>query len=72
MSYYDARGVSRIFDMTFNNGIWKSWREDSDFYQRFEYMISKDGNSIEGKGEISHDSGKTWDHDFNITYTRLK
>jgi hypothetical protein len=72
MFYYDSRRVSRIFEMSFDKGVWKFWREDSDFFQRFEGKINKDGDSITGKGEISHDGGKKWEHDFNISYTRIK
>jgi hypothetical protein len=72
MLYHDKRGVSRIMDMSFENGIWKHLRLDSDFSQRFEGIVSKDGNVITGKGEASMDGGKTWKHDFSITYTRIK
>src|SRR6266702_586813 len=44
--YYDARGVSRIYEMSFSQGVWKLWREDPDFFQRFEGKISADENSI--------------------------
>jgi hypothetical protein len=56
--------------MSFADGIWKFWREDSDFFQRFEGKISEDGNSIIGSGENSYD-GKNWEHDYDITYTRI-
>lgn len=71
MFYYDVRGVSRIFEMSYENSIWKFWREDHDFYQRFEGKISEDKQTIIGKGEISHDGGKSWKHDFDISYTRV-
>jgi hypothetical protein len=67
---YDSRGVSRTFDMGFSKGVWKFSREDPDFFQRFEGIVNKD--SITGKGENSYDSGKTWEHDFDMTYTRIK
>ncbi len=35
MFSYDSRGVSRIYDMSFENGVWKFWREDSDFFSTF-------------------------------------
>jgi hypothetical protein len=71
MLYYDARGVSRYQEMSFENNVWKFWRNGSDFFQRFVGNISEDGNTITGKGEMSHDGGKTWEHDFDITYTRV-
>lgn len=70
MFYYDSRGVSRIFEMSFKDNIWKFWREDSDFFQRFEGKISEDGNVIIGKGENSED-GREWEHDYDITYKRI-
>jgi hypothetical protein len=72
MLYYDVRGVSRIMEMSFESGIWRHLRLDSDFSQRFEGIVSKDGDVINGKGEVSKNSGKTWVHDFSITYTRIK
>ena len=67
---YDSRGVSRIFDMQFSESVWKFSREDKDFFQRFEGTVKED--SITGKGENSNDSGKTWEHDYTLTYTRVK
>jgi len=72
MLYYDLRGVSRIMDMSYENGIWKYIRLDSDFSQRFEGLVSKDTNVISGEGEVSKNNGRTWVHDFSITYTRIK
>jgi hypothetical protein len=70
--YYDSRGISRFFEMSFENRVWKFSRKGADFYQRTEYTISEDGNSIVGHGEMSHDEGKEWKHDFSITYTKQK
>jgi hypothetical protein len=72
MLYYDVRGVSRVFEMSFANGMWKYYRLDPDFSQRFEGIVSKDGNDIKGKGEMSKNGGKTWQHDFSLTYTRIQ
>ena len=69
--YYDDRKVSRIYEMSFSNNIWKLWRETSDFSQRFEGNLSPDGNKILAKWEKSSD-GQKWEHDFDVTYTRLK
>jgi hypothetical protein len=71
MFYYDSRGVSRIYEMSFGQGVWKLWREDPDFFQRFEGRISADGNSITASWEIAVD-GTEWKHDFDITYTRSR
>lgn len=72
MLYYDVRGVSRLLDMSFENGIWKFSRNDPEFSQRFEGRVSDDENTITGSGDASHDGGETWEHDYSITYTRIK
>jgi hypothetical protein len=72
MLYYDERGISRIMEMSFEKGIWKYVRLNSDFSQRFEGIVAKDGNVIKGKGEVSTNGGSTWRHDFSITYTRIE
>jgi hypothetical protein len=69
--YYDSRGVSRKYEMSFRDGIWKIWRESLGFWQRFEGKVNKGGNSISAYWEKSKD-GKTWEHDFDISYTRMK
>ena len=69
--YYDDRKVSRIYEMSFSDNVWKLWRQSSEFSQRFEGNITDDGNKILAKWEKS-DDGHTWEHDFDITYTRSK
>ena len=34
--YYDARCVSRAYEMSFSEGVWKMWREAPGFWQRKE------------------------------------
>lgn len=69
--YFDARGVSRVYEMSFKNGEWKMWRNSPRFSQRFKGVISKDHNTITAEWEKS-DDGKSWEHDFNVKYTRVK
>jgi len=69
--YYDARKVSRVYEMSFSKGTWKIWRNSPGFSQRFEGKISGDGNVITAYWEKSSD-GTTWEHDFDVTYTRLR
>jgi uncharacterized protein DUF1579 len=73
--YFDSRGVARLYEMTFSDGVWKLWRKTSDFTplsfsQRFTGEFGEDGNSIEGRWEIAHDH-TTWEHDFDLTYRRI-
>ena len=72
MLYFDSRGVSRVYQMSLSeDGIWKMWREAPGFFQRFTGKISKDGNTITAHWERSN-SGVFWEHDFDLTYTRLE
>lgn len=68
MFYYDQRGVSRIFDMTFDGKTLVFSREDKDFYQRMTITI-KDGG-LHSIAEASEDKGKTWRKDFDMDFVR--
>ena len=72
--YFDTRGVARVYRMSFEDGVWKLWRDEPDFTpldfsQRYAGTFSADGTTIAGTWEICHD-GKTWEHDFDLTYTK--
>ena len=71
MLYYDSRGVSRIYRMTFSGGIWTLWRDFPGFSQRFHGTFSEDGKSMTAYWEKSTD-GSTWTHDFDLTYTKAR
>ncbi|MFI0369462.1 hypothetical protein ACH35V_16410 [Actinomadura sp. 1N219] len=68
--YYDSRGVSRVYQMTFDNGLWKMWRDAPSFDQRFSGTLSDDGRTIQAAWEKSLDN-ETWEHDFDIIYTKV-
>ena len=71
--YFDSRGVARVYEMGFTRGIWALSRTEPDlspldFSQRFSGIFG-DGR-IDGRWEISKD-GSTWEHDFELIYTKL-
>lgn len=68
--YSDRRGVSRVYQMTFNDGYWTMSRTTPELSQRFDAQVQPDGNKITGRWEKSVDGGTTWEHDFNIDYLR--
>lgn len=68
--YYDERGVARVYHMSLRDGLWKLWRTTPDFSQRFEGRLSEDGQTITARWEKSSD-GATWEHDFDLTYTKV-
>jgi hypothetical protein len=67
--YGDSRGVSRLYEMSFANGLWNLWRAAPGFHQRFGGRISSDGRTIDSKWEKSED-GANWDSDFDLKYIR--
>lgn len=72
--YFDSRGVARVYEMTLAGGVWTLERTKPDFSplsfpQRFVGRFSDDGMRIDGRWEIAHD-GTTWEHDFELIYTR--
>lgn len=71
MLTFDERGVSRKYDVTLRDNIWKWWRNASGFFQHYEGTIVDGGHTIIGKGELSKD-GLAWEKDLDLTYTRVK
>jgi hypothetical protein len=70
MLYFDERGVSRRYETSLSGNVWRWWRNDPAFSQRFAGTISADGRTIESSGELSRD-GKPWEKDLALTYTRV-
>jgi|SRR5579859_181187 len=68
--YYDSRSVSRVYEMSFSEGVWKMWRNAPGFCQRYEGTVSKEGKTIAAHWEKSVD-GTRWEHDFDITYMKI-
>jgi hypothetical protein len=74
--YFDSRGIARVYAMSLEDGVWSLWRETPDFSpldfaQRYTGTFSDDGTAIVGHWEIAHD-GSTWEHDFDLTYVRVR
>ena len=69
--YFDTRGVSRIYEMSFRDNVWKTWRSSPGFSQRFEGKVTEDGYAITAHWEKSSD-GTMWENDFDMKYTRIK
>ena len=72
--YFDSRGVTRLYAMTFAGGVWTLTRESADFSpldfaQQFTGTFSADGDHIDGSWEKRMPGG-AWELDFDLTYTR--
>lgn len=70
MLYFDERGVSRKYDVSFRDATLKWWRDAPGFSQRFTGRITDDGHTIVGAGALCRD-GKNWEGDLQLTYTRI-
>jgi hypothetical protein len=72
--YFDARGVARLYEMTFDGRTWVLERTTSDFtpldfQQRYVGTFSDDLTTIAGEWQTSAD-GRDWTRDFGLTYRR--
>jgi hypothetical protein len=68
--YFDVRGITRVFDLDFDDSGWSMVRLDEDFSQR-QTARFRGPDVMESTGEISHDVGVTWQPDFEMTYRRV-
>jgi hypothetical protein len=73
--YYDSRGVTRLYAMTFAGGVWTLVRESEDFSaldfaQRFTGTFGADGNRIDGAWEKAL-PGSAWELDFELSFVRI-
>ncbi len=68
--YFDDRGGSRIYRMTFEDSQWLIWRDTGESIQRFRAQVDPGMQIIRGRWEDSADGGQTWELDFNLDYIR--
>ncbi len=73
--YFDSRRVARVYKMSMSDRGWKLWRDSPDFpslafAQRYTGTFCGDGRVIAGSWEIRHD-GASWEHEFDLTYTKI-
>ena len=71
MHYYDSRGVERVYGTSLRDRVWRLWRDDPDFAQRFVGTFEDRGSTIVGLWEVAEDGG-TWKPDLAITYRRTE
>jgi hypothetical protein len=69
-NYFDSRGVSRVYEMSLSDNVWRLWRDSPGFSQRFTGTFSEDGKTITGRWEKSSD-GSNREHDFDLTYAKV-
>lgn len=70
MLYYDERGVSRIYDVSFRENVLTMERIFPGFSQKYRGSIINDGSKIEGVWEL-RESDDIWKIDVEVTYTKI-
>ena len=72
LNYFDQRGVYRVYATSLDRATWRYWRDarPPDFSQHFTGTFSDDGNTITGRGQLSHD-GYSWEDDLALDYRRI-
>ena len=65
---FDSRGVRRTYRTSFEDGVWRIWRDASGFDQRFRAAVT--GDEFEGLFELAQTPGE-WREDMRVTYRRV-
>jgi len=69
-AYADGRGVSRLYEASFDNSALKVWGQAGpEFFQRTAYEIDED--TIRGRIEQSPNGESDWTTDFDIVQARV-
>ena len=69
--YFDVRGITRVFEFEIGDadGRWSAWTRTS---RNATPHAFRGPDAMESTGEMSHDSGLTWQPDFTMTYQRVE
>jgi hypothetical protein len=65
--YFDSRGVRRTYQVSFEDGVLRMWREAPGFDQRLTAKLAPD--VFEGDAEYAETPGD-WQHDMKVIYRR--
>lgn len=69
MEYFDSRGVRRTYRTSIEGGVWRIWRDEPGFDQRFSARLAAD--EFEGAFELAEKPGE-WQHDMTVRYRRSR
>jgi hypothetical protein len=67
MEYFDSRGVRRTYRVSLDDGVWRIWRDQPGFDQRFSAALAPD--SFHGVFELA-ETPDEWQEDMRVTYRR--
>lgn len=71
MSYFDSRGVSRVYDVNVDADTLRFSRTAPELSQRFVGTLTDNGNTLAGRWQMCEDD-KHWRDDLAITYRRKR
>jgi hypothetical protein len=67
LEYFDSRGVRRTYGVSLEDGVWRMWRDQPGFDQRFSAKLDPD--VFEGMFELAETPGD-WQEDMRVVYRR--
>jgi hypothetical protein len=67
MEYFDSRGVRRTYSVSLEDGVWRTWRDQPGFDQRFAATLGED--HFEGVFQLAETPGD-WQDDMTVIYRR--
>src|SRR5439155_24612771 len=68
MHYFDERGVLRVYQSSIRSGVWRVWRDEPGFAQRFTGTFSGGGRELHVGTEL--DQGDGFIPDLLMVYRR--
>jgi hypothetical protein len=68
MHYFDSRGVMRVYQTSFEGGVWRFWRDHPGFSQRSTGVFEDGGRTIRTLVELNEDG--SWKPDLEVIYRR--
>jgi hypothetical protein len=71
MSYFDSRGVHRVYETKVEGDVWRLSRDEPGFEQRLAATISEDGDVMSGTWELAREPSE-WKPDLAIAYRRKR
>lgn len=69
MEYFDERGVARTYQISFESGAWRMWRDQPGFSQRATGVFEDGGRTIRWRSELQ-EGEKPYRPDLEVTYRR--
>src|SRR5215212_4719058 len=67
MEYFDSRGVRRTYEVSFDDGVLRIWRDEPGFEQRLE---ARPADTYEATYQLAREPGD-WQDDLHVVFRRV-